>query len=54
MAPPTVKVLPAVFGVLEEDGSVVCLIKPQFELEREDISKGGIVRDPSPAKIGLS
>lgn len=39
------KVLPAVFGVLEEGGAVVCLIKPQFELEREDIGKGGIVRD---------
>lgn len=41
------KVLPAVFSVLDEDGSVVCLIKPQFELDREDISKGGIVRDPA-------
>jgi 23S rRNA (cytidine1920-2'-O)/16S rRNA (cytidine1409-2'-O)-methyltransferase len=41
------KVLPAVFQVLEERGSVVCLIKPQFELQREDISKGGIVRDPA-------
>lgn len=41
------KVLPAVFGVLDEEGLVVCLIKPQFELERDDISKGGIVRDPA-------
>jgi 23S rRNA (cytidine1920-2'-O)/16S rRNA (cytidine1409-2'-O)-methyltransferase len=41
------KVLPAVFPLLDEGGSVVCLIKPQFELEREDISKGGIVRDPA-------
>jgi 23S rRNA (cytidine1920-2'-O)/16S rRNA (cytidine1409-2'-O)-methyltransferase len=41
------KVLPAVFSVLAEDGGIVCLIKPQFELRREDISKGGIVRDPS-------
>ena len=41
------KVLPAVFSVLDDEGSVVCLIKPQFELEREDISKGGIVRDPA-------
>ncbi len=39
------KVLPAVFGVLEEGGEVVCLIKPQFELRREDVGKGGIVRD---------
>jgi 23S rRNA (cytidine1920-2'-O)/16S rRNA (cytidine1409-2'-O)-methyltransferase len=40
------KVLPAVFSVLEPGGSVVCLIKPQFELRREDIGKGGIVHDP--------
>ena len=39
------KVLPAVFGVLEEGGAVVCLIKPQFELRREDVGKGGIVRE---------
>jgi 23S rRNA (cytidine1920-2'-O)/16S rRNA (cytidine1409-2'-O)-methyltransferase len=39
------KVLPAVFEVLEDKGEVVCLIKPQFELDREDIGKGGIVRD---------
>ncbi|RYD37092.1 MAG: TlyA family RNA methyltransferase [Verrucomicrobiaceae bacterium] len=39
------KVLPAVFSILEEQGSVISLIKPQFELEREDIGRGGIVRD---------
>lgn len=39
------KVLPAVFGVLDEAGMVVCLIKPQFELDRDDIGRGGIVRD---------
>jgi 23S rRNA (cytidine1920-2'-O)/16S rRNA (cytidine1409-2'-O)-methyltransferase len=41
------KVLPAVFSILEETGSVISLIKPQFELDREDIGKGGIVRDPA-------
>jgi 23S rRNA (cytidine1920-2'-O)/16S rRNA (cytidine1409-2'-O)-methyltransferase len=41
------KVMPAVFSLLEAGGSVVCLIKPQFELQRADISKGGIVRDPT-------
>lgn len=44
------KVLPAVFGVLEMGGAVVCLIKPQFELEREDVGKGGIVRDEALRK----
>lgn len=41
------KVLPAVFSVLAPQGQVICLIKPQFELQREDIGKGGIVRDPA-------
>ena len=41
------KVLPAVFGVLAEGGGVLCLIKPQFELERGDIGPGGIVRNPA-------
>jgi 23S rRNA (cytidine1920-2'-O)/16S rRNA (cytidine1409-2'-O)-methyltransferase len=36
-----------VFPVLDGEGSLVCLIKPQFELRREDVSKGGIVRDPA-------
>lgn len=40
-------VLPAVFSVLEPEGTLVCLIKPQFELRREDITRGGIVRDPA-------
>lgn len=39
------KVLPAVFPVMKPGGAIVCLIKPQFELEREDIGAGGIVRD---------
>ena len=40
------KVLPAVFSVLKEGGQVVALIKPQFELSREEVGKGGIVREP--------
>ena len=41
------QVLPAVFRALDPDGTVICLIKPQFELARQDIGKGGIVRDAS-------
>lgn len=40
------KILPPLFSVLKQDGHIICLIKPQFELDRDDISKGGIVRDP--------
>jgi len=34
------------FSVLKPEGDLVCLIKPQFELRREQIGKGGVVRDP--------
>lgn len=40
-------ILGPAFGVLKPDGTVVALIKPQFELKREQIGKGGIVRDPA-------
>lgn len=38
-------ILPAVFPLLKPDGELICLIKPQFELRREQIGKGGIVRE---------
>ena len=41
------KVLPAVFGVLAPRADVVMLIKPQFEVGREHVGKGGVVREPS-------
>lgn len=41
------KVLPAVFSVLENGGEVIALVKPQFELSRDEVGKGGIVRDPA-------
>jgi 23S rRNA (cytidine1920-2'-O)/16S rRNA (cytidine1409-2'-O)-methyltransferase len=47
------KVLPAVFSVLDEGGGVVCLIKPQFELRREDVGKGGIVRDAALHQVAI-
>jgi 23S rRNA (cytidine1920-2'-O)/16S rRNA (cytidine1409-2'-O)-methyltransferase len=38
-------VLPAVRGLLADDGRVVALVKPQFEAGREDVPRGGVVRD---------
>lgn len=40
-------ILPALFGLLKEDGHVVCLVKPQFEAGREKVGKKGVVRDPA-------
>ena len=41
------KVLLPVRGLLEEQGEIVCLIKPQFEAGREKVGKKGVVRDPA-------
>jgi 23S rRNA (cytidine1920-2'-O)/16S rRNA (cytidine1409-2'-O)-methyltransferase len=39
-------VLPAVRSLLTDDGRVVALVKPQFEAGKEDVPRGGVVRDP--------
>jgi 23S rRNA (cytidine1920-2'-O)/16S rRNA (cytidine1409-2'-O)-methyltransferase len=39
------KVLPSVVNLVKSGGSIVALIKPQFEVGRGEIGKGGVVRD---------
>jgi 23S rRNA (cytidine1920-2'-O)/16S rRNA (cytidine1409-2'-O)-methyltransferase len=39
-------VLPAVRSLLAGDGGVVALVKPQFEAGKDDVPRGGVVRDP--------
>lgn len=38
-------ILPPLIDILEQDGDVLALIKPQFEAGRERIGKNGIVRE---------
>lgn len=40
-------ILPPALARLKENGVLIALIKPQFELSREEVGKGGIVRDPA-------
>jgi 23S rRNA (cytidine1920-2'-O)/16S rRNA (cytidine1409-2'-O)-methyltransferase len=40
-------VLPPLRAVLADDAEAVLLVKPQFEADRSDIGKGGVVRDPT-------
>jgi len=40
------KVLPAIAPLLTESGRLITLIKPQFEVGRGEVGKGGIVREP--------
>jgi 23S rRNA (cytidine1920-2'-O)/16S rRNA (cytidine1409-2'-O)-methyltransferase len=51
-------VLPAVLNALSTPdkpwhGEAVILIKPQFEAGRENIGKGGIVRDPDARQSAI-
>ncbi len=46
-------ILGPAFSVLRQSGDLVCLIKPQFELAREDVGKGGIVRDETLRQVAV-
>ena len=39
-------ILSNAIALLKPDGVILALIKPQFELQRAEVGKGGIVRDP--------
>ncbi len=43
-------VLDALLGVTEDDGDLALMVKPQFEVGKERVGKGGVVRDPGCAQ----
>jgi 23S rRNA (cytidine1920-2'-O)/16S rRNA (cytidine1409-2'-O)-methyltransferase len=40
-------ILPRAFELIAPEGIILALIKPQFELQRKDVGRGGIVREPA-------
>jgi 23S rRNA (cytidine1920-2'-O)/16S rRNA (cytidine1409-2'-O)-methyltransferase len=40
------KILPAVAPILKQPADLIALIKPQFEVGKGEVGKGGIVKDP--------
>jgi 23S rRNA (cytidine1920-2'-O)/16S rRNA (cytidine1409-2'-O)-methyltransferase len=41
------KVMDAILSVMKDDGQLIVLIKPQFEAQRGQVGRGGIIRDPA-------
>lgn len=39
------KIFPALLPLLKPNGKIICLIKPQFEVKKGEVGKGGIVRE---------
>jgi 23S rRNA (cytidine1920-2'-O)/16S rRNA (cytidine1409-2'-O)-methyltransferase len=48
------KVLPHLLALLRPGADVVALVKPQFEVGREQVGKGGIVRDEQARAAALT
>jgi 23S rRNA (cytidine1920-2'-O)/16S rRNA (cytidine1409-2'-O)-methyltransferase len=46
-------VLPAVRAILAEGGEAILLVKPQFEVGRGEVGKGGVVRDDAKRRAAL-
>lgn len=46
-------VLPTLAGLLATGGELVLLVKPQFESRRDEVGKGGVVRDPAAWKRAI-
>jgi 23S rRNA (cytidine1920-2'-O)/16S rRNA (cytidine1409-2'-O)-methyltransferase len=44
-------VLPAALGLAAPGAALVALIKPQFEVGRGEVGKGGVVRDPAQHEL---
>lgn len=48
------KVLPALAQALTPGGDLLAMVKPQFELGRERVGKGGVVRDPEDRREAVA
>lgn len=46
-------VLPTLLPLLAAGGEAVVLVKPQFEATRDEVGRGGVVRDPAVWRRGL-
>jgi 23S rRNA (cytidine1920-2'-O)/16S rRNA (cytidine1409-2'-O)-methyltransferase len=47
------RILPGAFACAASDADFLILVKPQFELERDEVGKGGIVRDRQLHEVAI-
>lgn len=47
------KLLPAIAGLLASGGDVLALVKPQFQVGRENVGAGGVVRDEALRRAAI-
>jgi 23S rRNA (cytidine1920-2'-O)/16S rRNA (cytidine1409-2'-O)-methyltransferase len=47
------KVLPAVLAAMDDRFDLLAMVKPQFEVGRERVGKGGVVREPADRRAAL-
>src|SRR4030042_955666 len=48
------QVIPNLISHLAKPGYIIVLFKPQFEAERKEVGKGGIIKDPQTHARGLA
>lgn len=46
-------IIPAIYDVLADSADFICLIKPQFEVGRSGLGKGGIVKDSKARDLAV-
>lgn len=46
-------IIPRFYDLLAAGGEAICLIKPQFEVGRSMLGKGGIVKDPAAHRFAI-
>lgn len=48
------KLLPAVKAVLTDAGDLLAMVKPQFQVGKDLVGKGGVVRDPKIRELAIN